>query len=486
MIKPIGIKAHQLDSITKEQNQLIYCTDTKEAYYDLDDTNRIQIGCTIQINREFDMKTLAHIQSDKIYIVKENNKLFRFVNNDFTEITNETAVMDIVIPLELLVPTTLNKQGTNYAPKTLAKLVYTNDGNSVEEILKNMVNDNRKILLYTRTEHVAATIDGQRVFGIPFPIPNYDLAKFPMLVIYKDRLLASKDYSISNDQVILDSSLDGLAKNEILTFVFHYNVVLVNDNLNATSINNVRFFVAEREPYDKIETDVWFDTKNLEVKQYKNGKWEIIVKSSKDEDPYPFKILKCSTTLTTSSTYAEINIPEGYNSELDSMLVYENSVYLEEGEDYSISADGRHITNLSNGMWFGTEEDPVVFNFVIFKGTNPKAGSTIVKKTTIINDTVTEIGVTGFDKTKDNIMVYENSVYLEEGEDYTISPDSTRLISQGVWSGTVDDPVVLNIVIFKGSVNPKPILPSNSVNKTQIFDALGITETQFDKLKTML
>lgn len=484
MIKPIGIKACQLDSTEKIENQLIYCTDTKEAYFDLDNKSRIQIGCTIQIDREFDLKNLSNIQKDKIYIVKENNKLYRYVDNNFIEVTDKSCVMDLIVPSELLIPTTLNKQGMNYAPKTLAKLVYTNDGNNVEEILKNMVNDNRKILLYTRTEHVAATIDGQRVFGIPFPIPNYDLAKFPMLVIYKQRILASKDYSISNDQVILSNNLDGLAKNEILTFVFHYNVVLVNDNLNATSINNVRFFVSEREPVDKIETDVWFDTKKMEVKQYTNNKWKIIVRSSKEDNPYPFKVIKSTTELATSSTYAEINIP-GFNPNLDSIMVYENSVYLEEGEDYTISADNRTITNISEGMWYGTQEDPVVLNFVVFKGTNPKGGSQVIKKSTILYNQVREVGISDFDKNKDNIMVYENSAYLEENEDYTISGDSTKIIAQKTWNGTERDPVVLNFVIFKNSIQQEPILPSE-IDKTQIFDALGITEDQFNKLKKML
>lgn len=490
MIKPISTYAYSLDSYEIIENQLIYCVDTREAYYDISNRNRIQIGCTIQIETEYEKNNLSHIQKNKIYIVKETNKLYRYLNGGFVNVIDKVSIIDILIPLDELVPVTINKQGINYAPKTLASMVYANDGNTVEDILKGMGSEDKKVLLYTRTEHVVATIDGQRVFGIPFPIPNYDLAKFPMLVIYKDRILSGKDYAISNDQVILNNTLDGLARDEILTFVFHYNVILTNDNLNAESINNVRFYVGDREPYPKMETDVWFDTEECSVKQYTNGKWRIIVKngSGGSSNNTPFHITKNTTFLTTSSTYAEIGIP-GFDSSKDILFVYENSVYLEENEDYNISSDGNYITNIGEHMWIGSEEDPVVLNFVVFKGINDKT-SQIIKSTTVLSRDVSEIGISNFDKYSDTIMIYENSIYLEEGKDYIISDDSSKIISiKGDWKGSEED-VYLNSIIFKSSVNrpniEEKIVDKDNILKTQIFNALGLTESEFEKLKQMI
>lgn len=491
MIKPIAIQASQLSSIDLIQDQLIYCTDTKEAYFDITEISRIQLGCTIQLDTEFDKNTISNIQTNKVYIIKETNKLYRHINGDFIEITQRATIIDLLVPMDELIPTTLTKKDINYAPKTLASLVYTNDGNTVEEVLKGMVNDDKKILLYTRTEHVVATVDGQRVFGIPFPIPNYDLAKFPMLIIYKDKILSSADYSISNDQAILNPSLNGLTKDEILTFVFHYNVIINDESLNAESINNVRFFVGEKEPYPKQETDVWFDTKELEVKQLVQGKWKVIVKSSIDD--FPFQVFKGTSILQDSSEYVEIPI-EGFDPTRDTMMVYENSVYLEEREDYVVSADGRYIKNIGEEVWAGTHEEAILFNFIVFRSTNASNQTQMIKHTTILNNVTSSVSLTNFNfnKYKDTMMVYENSIYLEEGEDYEISYDSTTITRLNEsWDGTVDN-VYLNFIIIKNSIDRpvieavKPAIKQDIDLKDQILKVLGINEEQFVKLKQML
>ncbi len=449
MIKPISLYAYDVSSVEITEDQLLYCIDTQEAYYDISTMNRVQIGCTIQLDNEYDLKTLTYIQHDKVYIVKETNRLYRYINNSFTDVITRAHIIDLLIPMEELIPSTLTKEGKNIAPRTLASLVYTNNGENVEDVLKGMITDDRKVLLYTRTEHVVATIYGQRVFNIPFPIPNYDLAKFPMLVIYKDRILSPSNYAISNDQIILSNNIDALDRDEILTFVFHYNIVLSNENLNAESINNVRFFVGNNPPYPQYETDVWFDTDKLEVKQYTNGKWKIIVKSSIYED-YPFFITKNTNIIEEHTTYVEIGIP-GFDPTKDTLFVYENSVYLEEREDYTISADGNYIVNMMDS-WIGSKEDPVIFNFVVFKSVNNNQSAQIVKKTSIIDHDTEEIELSNFNKYRDTLCVYENSVYLEEGEDYIISHDSSKIIrNDGIWKGS-EEPFYFNFIIYKNSI----------------------------------
>lgn len=488
MIKLISLYAYDVSNVEITEDQLLYCIDTQEAYYDISSMNRVQLGCTIQLNTEYDLKTLTYIQHDKVYIVKESNRLYRYINNSFTDVITRAHIIDLLIPMEELVPSTLSKEGQNIAPKTLASLVYTNNGENVEDVLKGMITDDRKVLLYTRTEHVVATIYGQRVFNIPFPIPNYDLAKFPMLVIYKDRILSPSNYAISNDQIILSNNIDALDRDEILTFVFHYNVVLSNENLNAESINNVRFFVGENPPYPQYETDVWFDTNKLEVKQYTNGKWKTIVKSSMYED-YPFFITKNTNIVEENTTYVEIGIP-GFDPAKDTLFVYENSVYLEEREDYTISADGNYIINMMD-TWTGSKEDPVIFNFVVFKSVNGNHSAQIVKKTSIIEHDTDEIELSNFDKYRDTLCVYENSVYLEEGEDYIISHDSSKIIrNDSIWKGS-EEPFYFNFIIYKNSI-PLPDDTARKVKnkdeklRSQILSALGIDEEQFAKIKQLL
>lgn len=68
----------------------------------------------------------------------------------------------------------------------------------------------------------------------------------------------------------------------------------------------------------------------------------------------------------------------------------------------------------------------------------------ITKATSSIN-----IGIPYFDKTTDILMVYKNSVYLEENQDYTISSDSTTINAvDGQWN-TQNIEMTFNFVVFK-------------------------------------
>lgn len=487
MIKPIAVYSYDRDTIEIKQDQLVYCLDTREAYYDISNFNRIQLNCTIQLEEEYDKDTIENKRTNKIYIVKRTNKLYRYSGGRFNEVTNRLSIIDILVPAEELVPTTLNKKGINYAPKTLASMVYTNDGNTVEDVLRNISDtDDRKVLLYTRTEHVVATTYGQRIFTIPFPIPNYDLAKFPMIIIYKDKVLSGSQYSISNDQVILNNNVDGLDKDEILTFVFHYNVVISGEGLDAESINNVRFFVGDKEPYPKRETDVWFDTAKQEVKQYTSeGKWKVIVKNSLVTD-FPFNILKSTSFLSENSTYVEIGIP-GFDRATDTLMVYNNSVYIEENKDYTISSDNNYIIRANGGTWNGHIQTNV-FNFVVFKSTNPKNKTQIVKKSLNVEYSTNEIPLPSeFDMMNDSLFIYENSVYLEQNEDYKLSPDGTKAINiNETWKGD-EDSLIFNFIIFKNStINEEMSIQNNSVLKDQVFKILDITEEEFEKIKNSI
>ena len=65
--------------------------------------------------------------------------------------------------------------------------------------------------------------------------------------------------------------------------------------------------------------------------------------------------------------------------------------------------------------------------------------------------TTVDIGISTFNKDTDLLMVFLNSIYLEEGDDYTISPDSKKIVYAGDeagWDGT-DASQVFNFIVFK-------------------------------------
>ena len=357
----IPIRKYELVDLPIKQDQLIYCTDTKEAYYDLDSEQRIQIGCTIQVDTERDRIQIVEPLQNKVYIVIESNKLYTFHSKNWHLVTNRPEIIDDMIPANELMPTTLKQKGIHLAPKTLASEVYTNDGRPVQNVIDEMLSENKKILLYTKTAIVEVERDGQRVFNIPFPIPNYDIDKFPVLIFVNNEWIPGSNYAISIDQLIFDETFDILHKGDLITFIFNYNVtVSPDDTIDATSLNGIRFFVGPIEPMGKLETDVWFDTLEKSVKQYDGSVWQIIVKNQ----DFKIDIEKSTYTLNTAVDKIPIGISD-INSEHDLIFVYENSIYIEENEDYTIDSDGLHITKV-DGRWQGDIEE-TVFNFIVFR-----------------------------------------------------------------------------------------------------------------------
>lgn len=123
-------------------------------------------------------------------------------------------------------------------------------------------------------------------------------------------------------------------------------------------------------------------------------------------------------TLATESNREEIFVPL-----LDKIyLVLEsNKLYRFDGEQWVCISNNTKISLIKNSV-------------------------TITEPTQKIN-----IGIPKFDKNRDTIMVYINSVYLDEGSDYTIDSTSENLLPVGIdnWEGSVKEPSVFNFIVFK-------------------------------------
>lgn len=75
-----------------------------------------------------------------------------------------------------------------------------------------------------------------------------------------------------------------------------------------------------------------------------------------------FKYLKSNITLIENTGEVSIGISD-YNKTTDLLLVYKNSVYIENSIDYNISSDSLKITSISPEVWMsGTQ-----FNFICLK-----------------------------------------------------------------------------------------------------------------------
>lgn len=71
------------------------------------------------------------------------------------------------------------------------------------------------------------------------------------------------------------------------------------------------------------------------------------------------RFLKSNTTLSTNSNEVSIGISE-YNKTRDLLLVYKNSVYIENGIDYTVSSDSLKIVATNSETWSSGS----TFNFI--------------------------------------------------------------------------------------------------------------------------
>ena len=262
-----------------------------------------------------------------------------------------------------LTPGTLEKKGVAYAPRTLASLVYMNDGTPVSDILKEMLASGKRFILRTKTEQMEVTFDGQRIYEIPTPLERYDFNKYPLIVSLNNTLVDPSNYAVNDRQLILSERFSATVReNDIIMFIFHYLDIIIEDGgINAESVNNVRFYVSKTAPKHKKSTDVWFDTTLNQVKQFDGEEWQVIVNGTGGGSS--LVVLKNNSIVNSQVSTVEIGIPE-YDSKHDVLFVYLNSTYLEEKQDYTI-VDNQRIRTVYQS-WDGSEE-PQIFNFVVFK-----------------------------------------------------------------------------------------------------------------------
>lgn len=285
-----------------------------------------------------------------------------------------------------LTPATLEKKGIAYAPRTLASLVYMNDGTKVSDILKEMLANGKRFILRTKTEQMEVSFDAQRIYEIPTPLERYNFDKFPLIVSINGAIVDSVNYVINENQLILTQEFSATVKqNDIVMFIFHYLDIIIEDGgLNAESINNVRFYVSKTEPRHKKSTDVWFDTELNQVKQFDGEDWQVIVSGG---DGTRLSTLKNTVIINSVTSTVEIGIPK-YDKNTDILFVYLNSTYLEERQDYIIS--NNQVIRAVNTNWDGSEEAQI-FNFVVFKNVIQTLSLDDRSSTNIIEDDISTV-----------------------------------------------------------------------------------------------
>ena len=201
-----------------DTGKLIYCADNGELYYDVNNSLRTLVTRFVRINTEIERLALTDIAQDKIYLVHETKSVYRYYNA-WIAVKENTEINDIIGVFTDLTVGTAIKGGKRYAPRTLARAVYTDDGERVEDKLKLISK------VGTSVANVMATSNGQRIFDIPVPFENYFELGNNIILYAGSVFIDPKRYSIVDDTVIFNEN-EGLAIGRSLTFVFIYKRII--------------------------------------------------------------------------------------------------------------------------------------------------------------------------------------------------------------------------------------------------------------------
>lgn len=340
MIKVIKTNAAMLKEFPILKDTLLYTIDTKETYFDLNNTERMQIKTGIQYRDENQIFAAINPSPNKIFISKKTNKIYRRSDKRFEEITNRSQLVDLLISVKEMKPVVLTEMGTNIAPRTLMSQVFGEDGRTLEEIIKARGLD-RYTFIFRKYVTLEAEQDHQKVFDIPFPIEGYDIKKFPIDVIFGNNEWVTPDnFAISKEQMVFgDVFAARILKGNLITLIFYYTESIpFGEHINAHTINGRYVVFSEEEPMEAKPGDIWFNlTEKLGLEKTATG-WKDILN--------PEDIDVITSNIRVASGIMEVPINLDFNKEKDAIEVYRNGVYYAEKLDYTVSEDSRTITLL--------------------------------------------------------------------------------------------------------------------------------------------
>ena len=374
IISPIPINKILINNISLNGGQFIYCLDTKEVYYDnYNDTtgevNRIGLANTVQLNIESERSSLSTPEKNIIYIVVSTNRLYRYINNEWIELTDTDDCKDLLYNSANLKPITIVQNNIQCAPMTLASQVYTSDGSTAQDFVNKYLNGNKKVKLNKKTFFVEAGRDMQRIYTIPYPTSNYDLTKFPMVIAVNNKLVAADSYAVSDEQIIFEQSIgDDIVKGDIIKFIFAWTSSDIDENRDGNSLDNRHFEISPEEPTDPKDGDFWFDMINKCIKYWDAslGEWVEFVNNKSTNSS-----LKKTITIYSNVTSLDIGIAD-YDHSTDTLMVYKDGKYLDEYMDYNVSENNKTITATDSEGW-GSAGDAAIFTFIVFKNITPSA-----------------------------------------------------------------------------------------------------------------
>lgn len=242
------------------EGNLIYCTDSKESYIDID-KQRIMVDNIMYINNESDKDAITKKFTNKMYFVKETSNAYRY--DDLWIVLNTVHdVMSFIFKEDEYVPTTMMSNGHGIAPRTLASGVFYNaTGESTQDII-----DEARMLKEMKVKIVMRQVTEEtKVFPIPFPIDNYDLSIYSMVVLLNGYHFTEDMYAVSDKDLVVADNQPSLKPGDTLSFIFSY---LRYYDLNGNVIMTTKNYADKSVTTEKLADDIMINIRNINQNAY--------------------------------------------------------------------------------------------------------------------------------------------------------------------------------------------------------------------------
>lgn len=256
LLKPIEVIYSRLSEVPIIRGQVIFCTDTNDIFLDSSDGSRVHMTDVIKLKTEEEREALFVPLIGKIYLVEESNKLYKHNGTDWETISIDISINDDSVEHTELTPGILEKKGIKYAPKTLASVVYLEDGETVSDRLNSIGNTE---LSYTKNNVLTDVETSKIEIGIVGFNKDQDL-----LLVYKNSVYIEEnvDYRISSDSLYIEK-IEG-TWNRSGTSCFNFIVLKKikysssdgNSSIKDGSINEQKLSIELRQKINSYESEI--------------------------------------------------------------------------------------------------------------------------------------------------------------------------------------------------------------------------------------
>lgn len=227
---------NNLHEVTRSAGTTIYCTDTREVFYDASDDMRLMTDFIVMLNNDNERTQIVNnntVLEARIYCVRDARTFYAYTQNDgWQQLLSVEEASKYVGPITDITKATIMKDGKRIAPLTTANNTYLESGETVEAKLKQM-----GVIATSFRSHLVT--ETKKRFPIPVPFDNYFDMPNAFLVHIGTNYIYPNRYSIDGNDIVFNEPVD---MNRSINFTFIYNtkaptVAGMINNIDGSLIN---------------------------------------------------------------------------------------------------------------------------------------------------------------------------------------------------------------------------------------------------------